>query len=186
MLNHTGTVTIKTNRLLLRKFTVEDSEDMFNTWANDEEVCKYLTWFPHGTVENTKELLANWVNAYESNRTYNWAIALNGTNKVIGSISVVSMDDKNEHCEIGYCLGKEYWNKGITTEALKAVINHMILVVGMNRVQAKHDIQNPASGRVMQKAGMIFEGTLKQYSIRKDGTYGDMNVYAILKRDIQP
>lgn len=184
MLDHRGTVTIHTDRLILRKFTINDAEDMLNNWANDNEVAKYLSWSPHGKIEVTREVISGWVRAYEMPTTYNWAIELKTTRKVIGSISVIELSDKNHRCEIGYCMSKAYWNKGIMTESLRAVNGFLFSEVGINRIQAKHDTKNIASGKVMEKTGMKHEGIFKQYKIRKDGTFGDLNMYAIVKEDI--
>lgn len=184
MLNHRGTITINTDRLILRKFSIDDVEDMFYNWANDEEVAKYLSWSPHGTIEVTKEVISEWICAYEMSTVYNWAIELKATGKVIGSICVIEINDKNCRCEVGYCISRAYWNKGIMTESLKAANRFLFSEVGINRIQAKHDTKNIASGKVMEKAGMKYEGTLKQYKIHKDGTFGDLNMYAIVKEDM--
>lgn len=183
MLNHKGTVTLETHRLILRRFTLEDAEDMFNNWANDNEVTKYLTWWPHSSIDVTRQIIQMWVNEYSKDITYNWGIELKEIGQVIGSIGVTDLCHKDNRCEIGYCISKSYWNKGITTEALKAVIRFLFSEVGVNRIQAKHDVLNPGSGRVMEKAGMKYEGTFRQYIIRKDGTFGDIKMYAVLKED---
>ena len=181
MLNHKGTVTLETDRLILRRFTPEDAEDMFNNWANDSEVTKYLSWWPHSSIDVTRQIIQMWVNEYSKDTTYNWGIELKEIGQVIGSIGVNDLYDKDRRCEIGYCISKAYWNKGITTEALKEVIRFLFLEVGVNRIQAKHDVLNPGSGRVMEKAGMKYEGTYRQYMVRKDGTFGDIKMYAVLK-----
>jgi len=136
MFNQKGTTPLETERLILRRFVVEDAEDMFNNWANDREVTKYLSWGPHGNLGVTKEILTYWINCYENLETYNWAIVPKNFGKVIGSISLIEVSNKNQRCEIGYCMSKQYWNHGIMTESLKAVINYMILEIGFKRVQA--------------------------------------------------
>ena len=79
MLNHKGTQTIETSRLILRKARMEDAEAMFRNWANDKEVTKYLTWPPHGNIEVTKNLLTSWVESYEKEDYYQWMIVLKQT-----------------------------------------------------------------------------------------------------------
>lgn len=185
MLSHKGTITLESERLILRRFTLEDADDMFNNWANDRQVTKYLTWSPHASVDATREIISMWVAEYVNDTTYNWGIELKEIGQLIGSISAVDFNDKNSRCEIGYCMGKAHWNKGIMTEALKRVMDFLFSEVGLNRVQAKHDVLNPGSGKVMEKAGMQYEGTFKQYFIRKDGTFGDMKMYAAIKGDIR-
>ncbi len=181
MLNNIGTTTLETERLILRKFHITDAQDMFDNWAKNPTVCKFLTWEHHDCVETTQKVLTSWINAYETETQYNWAIVSKATSKVIGSISVVDMSQKHRNCEIGYCIGENYWNKGIATEALKTVINYMFDVVGMHRIQAKHDAKNPASGKVMEKSGMNFEGTMKHARLHKDNSWGDTNIWAIIK-----
>ena len=97
MLNHKGTLEIETDRLVLRRFTVNDAENMFNNWANDSEVTKYLSWKPHGKIDTTKDILNSWVQDYESTNVYNWAIVYKNDSMVIGSISVVESSEEHRH-----------------------------------------------------------------------------------------
>lgn len=160
MLSHKGTQTINTERLLLRRFEFTDANDMFNNWANDYEVTKFLAWKSHENIEITKEIVKQWINEYENNNTYNWAIELKEIGEVIGGISLVKLDEKNYSCEIGYCMTRKHWGKGIMSESLKAVIDYLFLEVGFNRIVAKHDTNNIASGKVMLKSRMQYEGML--------------------------
>lgn len=184
MINHKGTTEINTKRLLLRRFMDSDAEVMFTTWANDPEVTRYLSWRPHGTIEVTKDIISSWIGSYEKQDFYNWAIFLKEAGKVIGSIGLVDLSEENQRCEIGYCIGKDYWNLGITTEALRAVMVFSFNEVGFNRIQAKHHKDNPASGRVMQKAGMKYEGRLREYFKDKDGEFVDCDLYSIVRADL--
>ena len=111
-----------------------------------------------------------------------WAIVPKDINEPIGSISVVSTNEKTQMAEIGYCIGRPWWNRGITSEALSAVINFMFDQVGANRVQAKHDVNNPHSGLVMKKCGMKYEGTLRSAAVNNQGVC-DVSIYALLKSD---
>lgn len=181
MFNDRGTVTIESDRLILRKFSIDDAEDMFHNWASDSAVVDFLSWEPHSSIDVTRQVISTWISAYESDSTYNWCIVMKDTGKAIGHISATQINEKNQRCELDYLLGKAYWNKGIMTEALKLVIDFLFDEVGINRIQAKHDIDNPASGKVMQKAGMKYEGTLRQYRKRRNGTFGCSSVYSHLK-----
>ena len=160
-MNKAGTRKIETDRLILRRFRPEDALDMFANWASDPEVTKFLTWQPHSDVEVTKALVSDWISRYEDGGYFNWAIELKETGKVIGNISVVRLDERVESAEIGYCMGKAYWGRGLMPEALAAVMDYLFDVVGMNRVAACHDADNHKSGRVMEKAGMKQEGVLR-------------------------
>ena len=107
-MKHCGTQTIETERLILRQFKSEDADAMFKNWANDEEVTKYLTWSPHGTVDVTKEILKQWVDSYKDEKYYQWAIVLKEIDEPIGSISAVGMKESINMIHIGYCIGKKY------------------------------------------------------------------------------
>ncbi len=176
-LQHKGTVTIETLRLILRRFEEQDAEDMFKNWAGDAEVCRFLPWGPHTSVEVSLKRILNWREGYKRDNSYVWALVAKGKGCAIGSISVEIADDRGESCEIGYCLSKEYWNRGVMTEAALAVLHFLFYEVGYRRIQAKHDILNIASGRVMQKAGMQYVKTEHMVGLRKDGTYYDLDVY---------
>ena len=176
-MRHTGTQTIATERLTLRRFTIEDAENMYYNWASDPEVTKYLTWQPHKSVEETTEILQQWEEDYSKNDFYQWAIEVNDIEQPIGSINVVSLDEDVQSAEIGYCIGKSWWHQGYTTEAVEAVIRFLMAEVGAGRVWAQHDVANPNSGEVMKKAGMDYEGTLRQSAKNNQGIV-DSAVYA--------
>ena len=181
-MNHCGTYTIETKRLLLRKFMVEDAEAMFQNWASDKEVTKFLTWPAYTSLDTAIHILNEWTASYEKPDFYQWAIVPKNLNEPIGSISVVSINEKTQMAEICYCSGRPWWNRGITSEALSAVINFMFDQVGANRVQAKHDVNNPHSGLVMKKCGMKYEGTLRSAAVNNQGVC-DVSIYALLKSD---
>lgn len=176
-MRHTGTQTIATERLTLRRFTIEDAENMYYNWASDPEVTRYLTWQPHKSVEETAEILQQWEAGYSKNEFYQWAIELNDIEQPIGSISVVSLNEDVQSAELGYCIGKSWWHQGYTTEAVEAAVRFLLAEVGAGRVWAQHDVANPNSGEVMKKAGMDYEGTLRQ-STRNNQGIVDAAVYA--------
>lgn len=184
-MNHIGTKPIETDRLLLRRFTTDDAQDMYQNWASDGEVTKYLTWPAHADVSVTRAVLASWVKEYENDHVYQWAITVKGEgNASIGSIAVVSMEEETGKAQIGYCIGKAWWGRGITAEALSAVIGFLFEQTGANRIEARHDTNNPNSGRVMQKCGMTYEGTLRMSDKNNQGIC-DTAWYSILKREYE-
>ena len=174
-----GTQRLVTQRLVLRKFEIGDQAQMYANYTSDPEVTRYLTWDAHPSEEVTAQFLQYVLGKYESADTYEWAIEYEGT--LIGSISVVNMSLEDEYCEVGYCIGKKWWGMGITTEALGAVLEFLFAQAGFNCVCARHDAANPASGRVMVKAGMRREGALRARKKHKDGNYHDVIYYSILK-----
>ena len=183
MLTHKGTKTIETQRLILRRFTMEDAEPMFRNWASDDQVTKHLTWPTHAGVEVTRMVLADWTAGYAGDKFYQWAIVLkeNGP-EPIGSISAVHIKEKTRCATMGYCMSRTHWGKGIMAEALTAIIDFFFEEVGINRVEADHDPNNPASGRVMEKAGMTHEGTMRQAGHSNQGII-DVSRWAILRQD---
>jgi RimJ/RimL family protein N-acetyltransferase len=182
MMKKTGTQRLETGRLILRRFTVGDAEDMYRNWASDPEVTRYLTWPCHISSKATAELLAAWVEKYAEGDYYNWAIEFKETGTVIGSISVVKLDEIINAAEIGYCLSRAYWGRGIMPEALRAVMDYLFDEAEVNRIAAYHDVNNPKSGRVMQKAGMQYEGTHWQAGKNNQGIC-DISCYSALRSD---
>ncbi|MFB9619174.1 GNAT family N-acetyltransferase [Brooklawnia cerclae] len=177
-----GTRTLTTARLSLRRLAVDDAGQMHTNWAGDPEVTTYLTWQPHATCADTRDYLASRVAAYADPATYDWGIELRDTGQLIGDISVVEADDAIAMKTIGYCLGRPWWHRGYTSEALAAVISFLIEQVGANRVAASHDPRNVFSGRVMAACGMRYEGTLRAGDRSNQGLV-DSAVYAILADD---
>ncbi len=184
MLNHIGTDTIITKRLVLRRFIPEDASDMYSNWAGDSNVTKYLMWKAHANVEVTNNIVNDWCESYSDRSFYHWAIIPVDFSKVIGSITVSSISETYSNCELGYCLGREFWGKGIMTEALKSILTHLFSNVGFRRIYAAHDTENEASGRVLLKAGMTPEGTLRKSRKYPEGNFFDCRIYSILKEEI--
>lgn len=182
-MKHCGTQKIETDRLILRRFMPEDYQSMYNNWASDPDVSKFLTWLTHTDAEVSRKIVTEWVNSYEKNNYYQWAITFkNECDNPFGSISVVFTDENTLTFEIGYCIGKKYWRQGITSEALLAVIDFLFENTDVNRIEAIHDVNNPNSGKVMKKCGMIFEGTHRQGSRNNTGLC-DVNYYSILRKE---
>ena len=182
MLTHKGTQTIETPRLILRRARREDAEPMFRNWASDRKVTKFLTWPTYETVETAYPILDLWISEYEKLNYYQWMIELKELREPIGSISAVRQNEKIEEAEIGYCIGSQWWHKGIMTEALSAVIEYLFTQVGMNRIAARHDPNNPHSGGVMRKCGMKYEGTNRACDRNNQGIC-DAAQYAILRSE---
>lgn len=181
-MRHSGTQRLETERLVLRRFVNQDAAAMYRNWAADEDVTKYLTWPPHSNQEISQKVIEEWVKAYDSENYYLWAIVLKENGEPIGSISVVSMNEDVSMVQVGYCIGKTWWHKGIMTEALQAVIDYLFDIVNVNRIECKHDPRNPNSGKVMRKCGMKYEGTMRS-SYRNNQGICDACYYALLKSE---
>ena len=181
-MKHLGTKSMETPRLVLRPFVREDAQAMFDNWASDPAVTKFLSWPTYRSVEDAHSILNVWLESYGKPDFYQWAIVLKELNQPIGSIGVVNSDDRVDMVEIGYCIGRNWWGRGIMPEALSAVMVYLFDEVGMQRIEAGHDPDNPASGAVLRKCGLEYEGTLRR-RIRSNRGITDVAWYSILKEE---
>ena len=185
IINYIGTQNIETDRLLLRKFTLKDAEPMFNNWAKDPENVRYVTWKAHENIEETRKIVYEWIIGYNDLKHYRWAITAKNNGFVIGEISVIGLSEDNECCEIGYILSKKYWNMGFMTEALHAVLKFLFREVKFHRIQLRHDVNNLASGKVMQKNGLKYEGIIRHARRTNTGSWCDTCLYSILEFEFE-
>ena len=142
---------VETERLLLRPVTLDDAEEMFE-YASDRENTRY-TFPTNQSLEETKNNIAQF---YLANPLGRWGIELKSNGQFIGTIDLHKIDPDLKKAAIGYIINKKYWNQGLTTEANRAVIELAFEKIGMNKLTALHDKDNPASGKVMEKSGMRF------------------------------
>lgn len=171
----------ETERLILRRVELTDAENMFNNYCNSDTVTEYLSWNTHKSIEDTIEYLKNVaLPKYEEEYAYLWVLVLKETNEVIGSVEVSQIDLKHKSAMVGWVLGEKYWGQGLMPEAAR-VVRDYIFDEGFVRIWAYHNVENPKSGRVMQKIGMLHEGTLKKYSFDNKGNFIDCDLYAITK-----
>ncbi len=181
-MNHGGTKTIETPRLLLRAFRLSDAEPAYRNWTSDERVTEFLRWPTHTDPSVTERVVKDWVKQSENPDFYQWAIVLKEIGEPIGSISVVDRNEFLDILHIGYCIGSRWWHRGITTEAFRAIIPYLFDEVGANRIESQHDPDNPHSGDVMRKCGLKYEGTLRQADYSNRGIV-DASVYGLLKAE---
>ncbi len=168
MINHQGTKILETKRLLLRRFSLDDALHVFDNWANDDDVTEYLPWSTHQSVQETKETIQRWLSGYNNDDEYHWVIIAKDIDQAIGSIGLFKprfpldifyahMDDA---CfEIGYCLSKKFWGKGIMPEAVKTVLDFAFNGVGLEKIVAVHHGDNQSSGKVLLKNGLQLDGS---------------------------
>ena len=181
-MEHKGTVTLQTSRLVLRRFSAEDAEAAYRNWTSDDKVTEFLRWPTHRNIDVTKKVLNSWISEYDKSDYYQWAIVLKDRNEPIGTISVVDMDERTDKVHIGYCIGSKWWHKGITSEALAAIISFFFEEVKAGRIESQHDPDNPNSGAVMKKCGMKYEGTLRKADWSNKGIV-DASVYGLIASD---
>lgn len=167
-MKNVGTQIIETERLILRKLELEDYQQLFNNWCSDKNVSKYVTWDAHENIEDTKGYVQYKVDLYQHHYRFDWVVELKETKELIGEIDSVKTSINYSLVELGYCFGSRFWNKGYATEALQAVIKYLKEVACVEKITACHISTNPASGRVMEKAGMTYDATLKEYVVDKN------------------
>jgi Acetyltransferases, including N-acetylases of ribosomal proteins len=156
MLNHVGTRTLETERLILRRFDENDADDMYNNWVTDPEVSRFWSWTPHKNIEETKFYINKWIAEYSNPAVYHWVIVLKSIAQAVGYIYIE--DNADDTVSVHYALSRKHWNHGIMSEACKCVIDFAFSAFGVNGISTRHHAENPASGRVMQKCGMRYVG----------------------------
>ena len=158
-----NTPTLNTERLILRKFTEDDLEALYAIYS-DEEVNRFLPWFPLKNLEETRTFFEErYETQYEKPQAYAYAICMKTDNVPIGYINV----DMEDHHDFGYGLRKEFWHRGIVTEAARAVIEQ-VKMDGLPYITATHDRNNPRSGGVMRNVGMKYQYSYEEQWQPKD------------------
>jgi ribosomal-protein-alanine N-acetyltransferase len=172
---------LRAPRLLLRRLRMEDAEDIF-AYARDPRMTPFVFWEPHRTLEDSREYLARALQGYADGAPPAWGIQHLADGVIIGSCAFHEVSAMHLRGEIGYALARKYWGQGIMTEAVRAVLDYGFTTLRLNRIEARCDVENTASWRVMEKAGMKFEGVLRQ-NIILHGRARDARMYGILRED---
>jgi len=172
---------LKTPRLTLRAARMSDAQDMYD-YSRDPEVARHVLWDAHTSIHQTRGYLRYILRQYRSGQPSTFVIELTAERRVIGTIGLMWIQKENRAAEVGYSLSRRYWNQGLMTEALGAVLQFCFDTMRLNRVEAQHETDNPASGAVMRHAGMRHEGTLRQRVYNKN-RFVDVELYAILRCD---
>ena len=184
MLNYVGTKTIETERLILRRFENDDAEAVFKNWASDEEVQSLYSEPVYKTIDEVNELLNKYMSGYKNQNYYRWAVISKDNNQCIGQIAYFMVNEANHFAEIVYCMGREFQAYGYATEAAKAVITFGFEEMNLHKVQICHKAMNEKSKRVIEKCGLTYEGTLRDFFFT-DGKYVDRLYYSILKKEYE-
>lgn len=150
------------NKLHFRLPQIEDAEAIFEAYAQDLEVCKYLTWAPYTNLEDYQTWLSDKINDIGVNSLTYVIYPKDSPGEIIGMIDA-HID--NHTAEVGYAIKQSEWGKGYMTETLTWMINLLLAKKDIYRVFAVCDLDNPASARVMKKSGMLYEGLLKRYIV---------------------
>jgi ribosomal-protein-alanine N-acetyltransferase len=151
---------IATRQLVLRRPRLSDADEIFDSYAADPEVTRYVTWRPYQDRNEVTQFLQSRLTRWDSNEEFSWAITRAEEDRVIG---MIACRVREPAADIGYVLSRNYWNRGYVTEAAKAVVDWAINITFVYRVWAVCDVENKASARVLEKIGMQREGVLRRY-----------------------
>ncbi len=157
---------LETNRLILRPITMGDAQDIFE-YARDPEVTKLLEWGPSKSIDETKQITAEWISNYVQNRVAPWGIVDKKLNKVIGTIEARIAITSPTLAELGYCLSRNYWGKGIMVEAIKSVVQYLFVQRYINEVIAFVRTDNVQSQRLLEKIGFCVDQSNAKREIMK-------------------
>ena len=173
--------TLETERLILRPLRMSDARDLF-AYARDPQVSRHVLWETHESLGDSRQFLRGAIRQYRQGKPGSFAITLKDSGRMIGTIGFMWVNVDYKSAEVGYSLSREYWNRGIMTEALRSVVDFGFQELRLNRIEAQHEVDNPASGRVMAHVGMQYEGRLRQ-RLKNKGRFVDVELYAILRAD---
>jgi RimJ/RimL family protein N-acetyltransferase len=174
---------IETERLVLRPFKMDDASEV-QRLAGDRAIAETTLNIPHPYEDGMAE---EWISTHKGNLEdesgITYAITAKENGKLLGAISLM-INRRHEHAELGYWIGKPYWNKGYCTEAAKELVHYGIFKIGLNRIFARFFPRNGASGKVMEKIGMQYEGCYRQHVKARSG-FEDLKTYGIIKADFK-
>ena len=175
--------TLETERLILRPFTQADAPTV-QRLVGDRAIAATTLNIPHPYPDGSAETwIATHQSQFDAGDGVTFGIVHKGPDQLIGAMGL-SIRQDHARAKLGYWVGKPYWNQGYCTEAASAIVRYGFDELGLNRIQALHFSTNPASGRVMQKIGMSYEGCFREY-VRKGGVFYDLEAYAILRQDVE-
>ena len=177
-----GTPIIETENFIMRPLTIDDAEAMFG-WAGDPDVVQYLTFPQHKNLDDTRKVLNTFfLPNYKKSDYYCWAVQLKQTGEVIGVIDILQRVEGEDALswQPGYAFARKHWGKGYATQALKAAVQYFFEISDIQELHCRHEADNTASGRVMQKAGFVF---IKDTKEKQDDKILDIKVYALKKED---
>lgn len=172
--------TLVTERLLLRPLKISDAKRV-SELAGHRDIAAQSIQIPHPYSEQDAE---KWIVAQstdpDSDTHLNFAITTRSNGDLVGVIGLLHIKPEHESAELGYWIGKPFWNRGYATEAVGAIVDYAFCVLGLNRVYSQYMSENPASGKVLNKCGFVHEGTLRQH-LKKWGKYEDIEMAAIIR-----
>lgn len=172
---------IETGRLRLRGLEPADAPAMFD-YASDPELTRHVIFTTHRSPDEALAVIVRINEQQAAGALLMWGVTLNGDDRLVGTCGFGHFWPEHARAELGYVLGRRLWGHGLMTEAVRAVIDFGFETLGLNRIEARCFVPNVASARVMEKAGMRFEGILRE-QIHAKGSFQDLKSYSVLRRD---
>ncbi len=154
-------VTIESTRLHIRRARLSDASAIFEGYGHDPEVIRYLSWPPHRSLKDARSYLRQVKQDWDQGKSFTYAICLEKDAPLIG---MIMMRIKDERATFGYAMSRVHWGKGYVTEALSVLIDFALAQPNIWRAEAYCDVENKSSARVMEKAGMTYEGLLRRWT----------------------
>ena len=152
---------LNSDRLILRKPVMEDSASIFDLYAQDREVTRYLTWTPHQSLSDTKNFVRRCVKSWEEGVAFPWTIIRKSDSQLLGMIEITAIDHSGAN--LGFVLARKFWKNGYMSEALKLIIDWALSQNDIYRIWAICDIENSDSKSVLERCGMQCEGILRRW-----------------------
>jgi len=165
-------------RLILRPLQHEDANDVFQ-YASQPIVSRFLSWSPHETLADSHDFIASARAGYRAGRVAPWGIEHRADKKLIGTITFLTYSPVHALADIGYVISPDYWGQGIAPEAARTLIQYGFETLSLNRIEAQCRLENQASSRVLEKAGLKGEAVLRQ-RFQVEGTFHDSHLFSIL------
>jgi ribosomal-protein-alanine N-acetyltransferase len=172
---------IETDRLILRRLRADDDEAVY-AYASDPEVSRHVVWDTHRSIEDSRSFIAINLELYAGGEVATWGIELKEIRTLIGTAGFGYWNIVHNRAEIGYAIARAFWGRGYVTEATRAMFDFGFRRMALNRIEARCEPDNLGSSRVMEKAGMTFEGVLRRQMFVK-GEYKDLKMYSILREE---
>ncbi|WP_227793570.1 GNAT family N-acetyltransferase [Paenibacillus guangzhouensis] len=173
---------IETDHLVLRKMRRSDARDLF-AYASNPEVTRYTMWNTHRTLRDSELFLDAIEQRYRDGQVTNWGIEHKSSGKFIGTCGFVYWAPEHQRAEIGYALSADFWNQGLMSEAANAVLQFGFQKMDLNRLEARCNLANTGSERVMQKLGMTYEGVIREQLFIR-GQFESVKLYSILRHEV--
>lgn len=180
---HSGTQTFETQRLVCRRFSISDYEDMYKNWAADPEIQLEYGEPVYSTVADVKKLLGTYIAGYSKPDYYRWAVIEKDSRANIGQIAFCRVYSDCSTAEIEYCIGRMFWGKGYAGEALRGLIDFTFKNTGFTKLEAYHRAENAKSGRVLEKSPMRVTDTVERFIRAKTAPVGEV-CYCITPADL--